>query len=152
MTRILAYLLFFAMAVSSCQFIEEFTQNKTDRIDFNSVDEYPQFPSCDSLATPDFQKKCFEETLSKFIQGELDVNELTSPIPMSTAIIIHVKIDKDGKASLVKLENFNKIKEYLPELEDVINQSLANLPQLEPAKKHNLKVTSTYMIPIYIVD
>jgi hypothetical protein len=140
------------LIVSSCQYIEQFTQKDTGRIDFKSVDTYPQFPSCDSLATPEFQKKCFEETLSKFIQADLEVNELTSPIPMSTAIIVHVKIDKNGKASLLKLENFDKIKDYLPELEDVIQESLANFPTLKPAKKHNISVTSTYMVPIYIVD
>ncbi len=152
MAKILAYLLFLTIMASSCQFIENWSSDNPKRIDFKSVDAYPVFPSCDSLATMEFQKKCFEDTVSKLIQAELDVNELTSPVPMSTAIIVHIQIDKNGKASLLKLENFNKIKPYLPELEDVIRQSLANFPVLKPAQKHHINVTSTYMVPIYIVD
>lgn len=136
----------------SCDFVNSMLTNKQDRIDFTSIDEYPQFPSCDSLATLAFRKKCFEDTAARFIQNDLDVHNFSSPKPIADAIIVHFDIDNQGYASLFELETSELVKESLPELEDVIRESIANFPRLKPAKKRNISVASRYMIPVYIVD
>ncbi len=148
------FALFFLILLSftSCDYFGYFFQKDSKRIDFTSIDEYPLFPSCDSLATLDFKEKCFEKTVAKYIQGDLEVHEFSSPEAITDAMIIHIDVDRNGKASLQELETSQKVKEFLPELEDVIRESIANFPILTPAKKRGNYVKSRYMIPIYIVE
>jgi len=152
MVKMISLLLVSLVLFTSCDYVSDIFNTNPDRIDFTSIDEYPQFPSCDSLATLAFRQKCFEETAAKFIQNDLGVHEFSSPNPIADAIIVHFDIDKNGHASLYELETSELVKESLPELEDVIRESIANFPLLKPAKKRNFNVGSRYMIPVYIVD
>lgn len=149
-TSIYLFLLMFLLY--SCEYIERFTNKDPYKIDFTSVDEYPLFPSCDSLATISYRQQCFEETVAKLIQGDLEIHEFSSPVHVTDAIIVHFEIDKEGKANLIELETSDLVRITLPELEDVIRESLVNFPVLQPAKKRDFNVGSKYMIPIYIID
>lgn len=152
MLRIVSYLFLLSFLVSSCEYVDSIFSKSSNRIDFTSIDEYPQFPSCDSLATLSFKQKCFENTAAGYIQNDLEVHEFSSPKPIADAIIVHFEIDNTGKASLYELETSELVKESLPELEDVIRESIANFPILKPAKKRNINVGCRFMIPVYIID
>jgi len=146
------YLFFLLFTIYSCEYVDGVFNKGMDRIDFTSIDAYPQFPSCDSLATLAFRKKCFENTAASLIQNDLEVHDFSSPKPIADAIIVHFDIDNKGHASLFELETSELVKESLPELEDVIRESIANFPVLKPAQKRNFNVGSRFMIPVYIVD
>ena len=68
MKRVVYFLL--CILVSSCSFFEskqkrtqELINEELRHIDWNSVDSYPFFYTCDEAATKAEQKSCFEETL-----------------------------------------------------------------------------------------
>lgn len=136
----------------SCDYLEGFLQKDSKRIDFTSVDEYPFFSTCDSLATIEIKEKCFEEKLVALIKDDLEKQDFVTTKSSTDVIIIHVEIDREGKAILKDLETTLKIKEALPELEKSIRKSIDSIPTLIPAKKRGNYVSSKYMIPLYIVE
>ena len=136
--------------LSSCNFIDDFFKVKGPHIDFTTVDEYPFFPSCDSLATVAFNKDCFEKTVVKYLSADLANYHITVPKAFKEAVIVHIEVNKQGKTSLYELEASDKVKELIPDLENIISESLGNFPLVKPAKKHGNYVRSRYMIPLYI--
>ena len=136
--------------LTSCRFFDSLFEVKGPRIDFTNVDEYPFFPTCDSLATIAYNKDCFEKTVVKYLQKDLSSYQITVPKSLKEAVIIHIEVNKNGETSLYELEASDKVKEYIPDLEHIISESLGNFPILKPAKKHGNYVTSRYMIPLYI--
>lgn len=152
MYKISIFFIFIVFSFTSCNYFDRIFNKNPNRIDFTSVDEYPMFPSCDSLATIAYKQKCFENTLAKYIQRDLEQHKFSSPLVITDALIIHINVDENGKASLQNLEASTQIKELLPELEALINESIVNFPTLIPAKKRGLYVNSKYIIPLYIVE
>jgi len=151
MYKIVVFSLIVCLSFVSCDYLESYFNKNPNRIDFTRVDEYPLFPSCDSLATPEFKEKCFEETLVEFLQKDLEKHNFIVTEKTSDAIIIHIEIDNEGKAHLQYIEKATNNKEILPELENIILESIANIPILSPAKKRGNYVNSTFMIPLYII-
>ncbi len=152
MYRILLLFIISVLSLTSCNYIDAILNRTPDRIDFTSIDEYPLFPSCDSLATLAYKQKCFEKTIAKYLQRDIELHNFSAPKVIMDALIIHITIDNKGNAFLQNLENSKRIKETFPELEEVIRKSIANFPTLIPAKKNNLYVNSKYIIPLYIVE
>ena len=152
MLRPFTYLLFLLLLTTSCEYMNSLFDKDADKVDFTSIDEYPQFPSCDTLVTIESKQKCFEYTATDIIQADLEVQEFHSSQPITDAIIVHFEVDKNGEASLFDLETSVLVKELLPELENVISESIANFPVLTPAKKQNINVTCRFIVPVYIVE
>lgn len=152
MYRLLTISILVLLTFVSCDYFEGLMQKRSNRIDFNTVDEFPFFPSCDSLATLEFKEKCFQEKLVAFIKNDLEKQEFISPNSSTDAIIIHIEIDRNGKAILRELEANARIKEALPELENSIRKSIDSIPIMIPAIKRGNYVSSKYMIPLYIVE
>lgn len=152
MYKTLAFSLVVLVSFISCDYLEGIMQKDSKRIDFTSVDEYPIFSTCDSLATIEIKEKCFEEKLVALIKDDLEKQDFVTTKSSTDVIIIHVEIDREGKAILQDLETSLIIKEALPELEKSIRRSIDSIPTLIPAKKRGNYVSSKYMIPLYIVE
>ncbi len=153
MYKLLVISIVILLTFSSCDYLDGIIHKRSNRIDFTSVDEYPFFPTCDSLATIEFKKKCFEDELVAYIKNDLEKQNFVSPKGSTTdAIIIHIEIDMNGRTILRDLETTSKIKEELPELEKSILESIASIPTMIPAKKRGHFVSSKYMIPLYIIE
>ncbi len=114
-------ILIFSLALlTSCSYIDSFFEVKGIRIDFTKVDEYPFFPSCDSLATVSYNKDCFEKTVVKYLQKDLSSYQIKVPKAIKEAVIIHIEVNKNGETSLYELEASDKVKAYIQDLEDII--------------------------------
>ncbi len=152
MIRILLFTVIVLFLLTSCDYFNSIFNKKPTRIDFTMVDEYPVFPSCDSLATLKVKEFCFEETLSLQLETDLLLHEFTTPLSFSDALIVHVKVDKEGVLSLYTIESSVKNKKMNAELKEIIIESISNFPKIKPAQKRGNAVQSIYMIPLYIVE
>ena len=68
MYKISITLVFLLLLVSSCDFF--YKEQKP--IDFTKLDRYPVFYGCDSTASPEILKMCFEQSVAEYIQKDLD--------------------------------------------------------------------------------
>lgn len=151
MIRIVPILILLLFTQTSCDYIDGYFKKEPLRIDFTCVDTYPVFPECDSIATQGYVETCFEKTASMYIETELLLHEFSKPLSFSEALIIHLKVDREGVASFQSIESIIKQKKINPEIEAAVKQGISNFPKLIPAKKRGNSVESIYMIPLYIV-
>lgn len=151
MIRTIPLFIILFLTLASCNYIDSLFERKPKRIDFTSVDEYPVFPACDSLSTKEYKESCFEQTASMYIETELLLHEYSTPVSYSEALIIHLKVDKEGVASFFSIESSVKNENINPEVEEAIKKGISNFPKLIPAKKRGNAVGSIYMIPLYIM-
>jgi len=155
MKRYVYFLLF--IGISSCSFFEskqkrtqELINEELRHIDWNSVDSYPFFYTCDETATKAQQKICFEETLISHFQETLNDFEFTLTDKESeTAAVIFV-IDTLGRINVTDIEKDASVLTQMPEFDGVITQSLKNLPKLAPALKRGIPVNTKYRIPVQL--
>lgn len=152
MIRTIPLFIILLLTLSSCNYLDYFIEKKPERIDFTTVDEYPVFPACDSISTKEYKESCFEKTASMYIETELLLHEFSTPVSFSEALIIHLKVDKEGVASFFSIEPSVKNKNINPEVEEAVKKGISNFPKLIPAKKRGNAVGSIYMIPLYIME
>jgi len=152
MIRIVLLLVIILLTTTSCDYVDSFFVKKPKKIDFTLVDEYPVFPSCDSIATLEYKELCFEKTASMYLETDLLLHEFVTPLSSSEALLVHIRVDREGVVSFHSIESSVKSKEINPELKEVIIESIGNFPTLIPAKKRGNTVQSLYMIPLYIVE
>lgn len=147
MYKILVLFFLSLILTTSCNLFKE----EPKPIDFTTLDKYPFFDNCDSLATEDVMKKCFEETITYNIQKDLDTCRfITQAYLRNTGLIIHLDVHKDGHFSVYEIEKINSVEEALPELQSQIKSTIENLPLVKPAMKYGQNVSSRFMIPLYI--
>ncbi|WP_299431970.1 hypothetical protein [uncultured Maribacter sp.] len=147
----------FICSLASCNpFVskEEKTQNLVNKelleMDWNTIDNYPLFYTCDETATKEEQRICFENELISHFSETLKEFEFTiAPEVDSTAYVVFV-IDKMGKIKVLNIEKDPAIIEEMPEFDGVITQSLKNLPEIDPALKKGIPVATKFRIPIVL--
>ncbi|MDP5061086.1 MAG: hypothetical protein NWP64_04130 [Maribacter sp.] len=155
MKRVVFFLLM--LLISSCSFFDskqKRTQELIDEelrlIDWNSVDSYPFFYTCDEAVTKEQQKICFEETLISHFQETLNDFEFTLTDKESETVDVIFVIDTLGRINVATIEKNALVLNQMPEFDGVITQSLKNLPKLAPALKRGIPVNTKYRIPIQL--
>ncbi|WP_339655205.1 hypothetical protein [uncultured Maribacter sp.] len=155
MKRVVYFLLF--IGISSCSFFEskqkrtqELINEELRHIDWNSVDSYPYFYTCDETATKAQQKICFEETLISHFQETLNDFEFTLADKESETVDVIFVIDTLGRINVADIKKNALVLNQMPEFDGVITQSLKNLPKLAPALKRGIPVNTKYRIPVQL--
>lgn len=143
----LVFTFILTVLISSCSYFVK----ESKPLDFTSLDVYPIFEGCDSTATPEVIKQCFEQSFVNFIQRDLDTCQFINQAKLrDTGVIIHFDVLRDGTCQVVEIEKLKNVEDALPELQTQIIKSVSNLPTFAPAKKIGQKVNARFMIPMYI--
>lgn len=152
------FLLVFTVCLSVCSC--EFLQKKTGLnlkefeldtvIDIHSIDEFPAFVTCDSILDISQKSRCFKNNLYKHFSSILLEHTFTSTQSIHETVKVKLRINKNGKPELVKIDSVSIIKKEIPILDSLIRVSVENLPKLIPAKKRGIFVATEYIIPIRI--
>jgi len=155
MLKQLFTLLICSFLVLSCSYIEQHTKRapiqKIDTIvDFNSVDSYPLFPNCEEIPSREKQQICFQMEMSQHIYASLKEFELSVKDSVNDTILVKLKIDALGKTSLSSILISEKTRELLPNFDSIVTVSLLNLPNLQPAIKRNMPVSTEFTLPIVL--
>jgi hypothetical protein len=119
-------------------------------IDFNSVDVFPLFPTCDSIPSQEKQKICSQIKLSEQIYASLSTQEIISTDKLNDTILIKLNIDNSGKVSLSSLIANDHINQQIPNLDSLIESGIEKLPLLKPAIKRGMPVTTEFTLPIIV--
>ncbi|MCP4975128.1 MAG: hypothetical protein GY931_03120 [Maribacter sp.] len=119
-------------------------------IDWNDVDNYPLFESCDESTSKTSQRECFESELLTHFSATLQEFEFVVDPEVNHTIFVDFLIGHEGKISVIHIEKDNAIDKLMPEFDGVISQSLRNLPPLEPALKRGIPVNAKFRIPIVL--
>lgn len=155
MLKQLFTLLICSFLVLSCSYIEKNTKRvpiqKIDTIvDFNTIDSYPLFPNCADIPSREKQQICFQMEMSLHIYASLKEFELRVKDSVNDTILVKLKIDALGKTSLSSIQISDKTRDLLPNFDSIVTVSLRDLPNLQPAIKRNMPVSTEFTLPIVI--
>ncbi len=118
-------------------------------VDFTTVDISPSFKECEQLLD-DEKTECFRTTIRQHFTNGLRQNQLTSDEDISETIVIVLRISDKGKMKLKKIKSSDEIQDKFPELKLLLNQIVSEIPNLYPATKRGIPVTTEYQLPIEI--
>lgn len=148
---------FLSILLSSCSFFgskenrtQELIHEELLQIDWNSVDSYPFFYTCDEAATKTAQKICFEETLIRHFRETLNEFDFTLNDGKNETVVVTFVIDTVGKINVTNIHKDASLLKEVPQFDGIITQSLKNLPKLAPALKRGIPVNTKYRIPVQL--
>ncbi|MHA7942831.1 hypothetical protein ACJOV8_007140 [Formosa sp. 3Alg 14/1] len=117
---------------------------------WNEVDEYPTFSSCETSATQQYRKQCFEQTLATTILKRLEAERIIVNRDVLDTLLIQFKISDTGDLSLLNFKVDSLTQAEIPNIKFLVTSSLDSLPTIEPAIKRGQKVNSEFILPIII--
>lgn len=147
----------FCLILTSCNYFnvkktssEQILKDELQSFNWNDVDEYPTFASCDSVTTKKERKSCFESTLAKHVLQNLSSEKMIVNHDLNDTVFIDFSLTEKGKLSVLNLKLKKETKIVLPNLEDQILSSLDSLPEIFPAIKRGQQVSAQFKLPIII--
>lgn len=150
--RVFLYLVMMSCLVSCNYFTGDTKSNETDLdtvVDFTTVNVSPSFKECEQLIDED-KTNCFRTTIRKHFTDRLAQNTFSSQEDISETVVLVLRIDKKGKVTLKEIQSSEEIRIILPELTSVLNRIVREIPDLSPATKIGIPVTTEYQLPIKI--
>ena len=148
-------LVFCTILVASCSYFENKSTKESLHVvdtivDFNSVDAFPLFPECKDIPSRVKQKICFQIEIAEHIRASLKLYELNSKELINDTVLVILKINSLGVASLSSVQISKKTEALLPEFDSLLKVSLQKLPTLLPAIKRDMPVTIEFTLPIIL--
>ena len=119
-------------------------------INFNEVDFSPSFKICDSIIEKEAKSYCFRTSIHQKIGAELQKQVFTIHDSIDEIVNVSLIIDSKGKIQFEKMDASEIIKNQLPKLDSVIQESIQRIPAIYPAIKRGIPVTTKYTLPIRI--
>ncbi|WP_136667398.1 hypothetical protein [Flavobacterium sp. H122] len=146
----LTSLLFFG-----CQYFEKNVPSKDvllkkelEKINWQTVDEYPTLADCDSVTREDAKKQCFFNALTIALYQKIGTDSVRMLLPKLDSLQVKISIYPDKKTTFETILPSSAIN---PEFTDSIIQSkLIDFPVIEPAIKRGVKVKSEFIIPLVL--
>lgn len=145
------------LMLTSCEYFnvkktssEAILQEELQTFNWNDVDVYPTFSSCDSLVTKPEKKECFESQLTNQIFNFLQHENIVVSQDINDTINLKFQVSEKGELTLLNFELDSLTMHEMPNIKTLINQSLDSLPKIFPAIKRAQQVKTEFELPIII--
>lgn len=155
MKRFLIVLVSFSLF--SCNFFaskekrtQELINSQLREIDWNSIDTYPLFLDCDETAAKELQQQCFEEKITNHFETTLNDFEFIVDSDDNPTVAVIFVIDADGDIDILDIEKDAYILKQMPEFDGIVSQSLKTVPDIAPALKRGIPVSTKFRIHIQL--
>ena len=143
--------------VTSCNYFdkqkvytEDLLEEELQTFNWNDVDEYPSFASCDSVLTKTDKKLCFQNTLREILNSKLDTYRIVVSEAISDTILLKITIDKEGVFQINEIQSKPHTKSQIPELDSLLTHSFDSLPKIYPAIKRSQEVATQFSFPVVV--
>ncbi len=151
------FLIFLILFFSSCDTIvkkkvssDAILQEELEAFNWNDVDVYPSFSSCDEALSKEDKKICFQNVLTDYIFKNLSKETLVVTKAINDTLLINFEVSKDGKLSILDISSNDLVREEIPQLDSLIYKTLDSLPIIYPATKRGQQVKTQFKLPIVI--
>lgn len=152
-------IVFFVLTLTSCQFFEYDKVNFEDvlnkeisNINWQEVDNYPSFQSCDSLYDSVDRVNCFYFEFHKRIIENLSAYNFVSNYKISDTMHVFFEIDHYGKLNVSKIDINDKIKTAIPNIALLVKESISQIDDVIPAYKRGQPVKIALEMPLLITN
>lgn len=149
--------LFSIVLISSCQLFDkkvpdenQLLKEELKKIDWTQVDQYPTVSDCESLSDKEAQKQCFFDYLIQTIQERIGVDTIQIMYPEVDTISVKVTVNPDASLQFETQIPSDSITYDIKVIDSILQNRLADFPQVEPAIKRGIKVKSQFVLPVII--
>ncbi|WP_452600778.1 hypothetical protein [Pontimicrobium sp. MEBiC06410] len=148
---------FILLSVTSCNYFdakkiatEDILKEELKTFNWNEVDAYPVFASCENSIEKKDRKQCFENTLSSYITNSLATETIIVTQDINDTILLELQISEVGALHLksIKVDSITRVE--IPNIETLLYNSLQSLPKIYPALKRDKPVKTEFKLPIVI--
>ena len=130
-------------------------------IDFSTVDVYPLFRACNNCDAYEKQNRCFENVLLTRLEKNLGADPAFSKkirlknkddhSQNTFTLYVDLLFSRDLKVSIVASSIPPEILETYPDIEQILKNAVAQLPEVvQPALKRGIPVSTRFRLPIVI--
>ena len=155
MKKILA--IWLLMLLGSCQYFdrtvpdeEALLQKRLKEINWNEVSSYPSVAECDSLLDKEQKKECFFTVMSRLVQEKLDIDTIAVLYPEADTIEVKVTVFADATLKFEPQVTADSINYDKVKVDSIINARLVDFPEIMPAQKEGVPVTSQFILPVIL--
>ena len=129
---------------------EKLLEEELQAFNWNALDQYPSFESCEDGIDFQANKVCFETVLTTHIFEVLKSNESMISVPLKDNLILDLLVSKRGGLSVKNLKGSHISDETSARLKDALTKSFSALPVLYPAIKRSQHVQAVFQLPIIL--
>lgn len=129
---------------------EAIVKEELESIDWNTVDGYPSFSSCENLSEVE-AKHCFENTLTSFFYEALSNHPIKVSKSINDTVFVELLIDSDGTIKFLQAIKSDLVMEQIPDFDTIIQRSMESVPKAFPANKRATPVATKFKLPILLV-
>ena len=129
---------------------DQYVHTELQSIDWQSVDQFPLFNSCDETATKQSQQQCFERVLNEQLSEIISRMSMEEKLEISGSFSLSIQVNDQGDILLLDLINDVFSEEITAYLMTEISKGFSQIKQLRPALKQGMPVATQYQIPIEI--
>ncbi|NRD21865.1 hypothetical protein HNV10_01340 [Winogradskyella litoriviva] len=155
MNRIVCLLIL--LFATSCNYFEkkkvtpeDLLEEELQTFNWNDVDTYPTFSSCDSLTAKEESKICFQNTLVTNVNQFLAEQNIVVVNDVFDTIKLNIIIDKSGLLEIESMKIQPETVQEIPQIENLLRESLKSVPKIFPAIKRGQQVTTAFEFPIIV--
>ena len=147
----------FFLVVTSCNYFEKkkvYTEDilevELETFNWNDVDEYPSFSSCDTTSGRENKRQCFENTILNILNTNLSQQNIIVSNDVYDTIVLKITVDNKGNFNIdeVKISEFTK--GQIPKIDSLLIHSFDSLPKIYPAIKRSQQVTTQFSLPVIV--
>lgn len=155
MNRLACFLLL--VLLTACDYFEKQKVNSEDLLkeelqtfNWNDVDTYPTFNSCETMTTKEDSRVCFQNTLLQHVNDYLGSQNIVVSEDINDTIRLKLIIDNKGLLQIEDITMKPETRFLIPEIDSLLRQSLNGVPKIFPAIKRGQQVTTAFELPVIV--
>ena len=115
-------------------------------------DQPPTYATCED-SNSNMERACFESLVSESIVFYLASQMGISTAELTEEVILTIQINSEGYFSLLNAQIEDTLKNAIPQLENLLNDAVEQIPQAQPGVKTNVGtfVSTKFELPIRIL-
>ncbi|HMQ43382.1 hypothetical protein [Mariniflexile maritimum] len=145
------------LTLTSCEYFnvkktssDAILNEELQTFNWNEVDVYPSFSTCDALELKSEKTACFNQVLTTHILEYLQKVPITVTHDVTDTINLKFQVSETGTLSLLNIEVDSLVTREIPNIKALIHSSLDSLPKVYPAIKRGQQVKTEFELPIIV--
>jgi hypothetical protein len=155
MNRLACFLLI--VLLTACDYFEKQKVNSEDLLEeelqtfnWNDVDTYPTFNSCEAMTTKEDSRVCFQNTLLRHVNDYLGSQNIVVSEDVYDTIRLKLIIDNKGLLQIEDITLKPETEYQIPEIDSLLRQSIKDVPKIFPAIKRGQQVKTAFELPVIV--
>lgn len=147
----------FVFTIISCEYFnvkktssDAILKEELQSFNWDDVDTYPTFSLCDSLTSKADKKDCFQNMLTSNISTYLQKQMIVVTKDVNDTLLLKMRVSHTGDIELLETKIDTLTLQEIPELKQLIFNSLKTLPKINAAIKRSQPVTTEFELPLIV--